>query len=83
MPGKDIGSVICTVNGPNSTEFSFVVVDSTEGSIPVRRGQFVALRENGGEVIGQVTEIFKTNRYFERAEAVKEFERSAPIKSIV
>ncbi|WXG43219.1 MAG: ATP-binding protein [Promethearchaeati archaeon SRVP18_Atabeyarchaeia-1] len=82
MQGKEIGSVVCTIDGPSSTEFSFVVTRSTEGDVPVRRGQLVELKGEEGEVIGSVTEILKTNRYFERAEAVKEFERSAPIRTI-
>jgi DNA helicase HerA-like ATPase len=81
MQEKEVGTVICTVNGPNSTEFSFVVTDLSQG-IPVRKGHFVKLEGEDGKIIGCVAEIFKTNRYFERAEAVREFERSAPIKSI-
>jgi hypothetical protein len=48
----------------------------------VRRGHFVELGAEDGRIVGVVTEIFKTNRYFERAEAVKEYERGAPLKSI-
>nr|MDO8133366.1 ATP-binding protein [Candidatus Njordarchaeum guaymaensis] len=81
MEEKEVGTVICTVNGPNSNEFSFVVTNLAQG-IPVRKGQFVKLEGEEGKIVGSVTEIFKTNRYFERAEAVREFERSAPIKSI-
>jgi DNA helicase HerA-like ATPase len=81
MQEKEIGTVICTINGPNSNEFSFVVTNLAQG-IPVRKGQFVKLEGEEGKIVGSVTEIFKTNRYFERAEAVREFERSAPIKSI-
>ncbi|WXG45855.1 MAG: ATP-binding protein [Candidatus Atabeyarchaeum deiterrae] len=81
MQKKEIGTVICTVNGPNSSEFSFVLAD-TGGGIPARKGHFVELNGEDGAIIGNVVEILKTNRYFERAEAVREFERSAPIKSI-
>lgn len=81
MQKREIGAVICTVEGPNSNEFSFVVTKATE-SIPVRKGHFVELQGEDGKLIAAVSEIFKTNRYFERAEAVKEFERNAPIKSI-
>jgi DNA helicase HerA-like ATPase len=81
MQRREIGSVICTPYGPNSTTFSFVVTNAAE-SIPVRRGHFVELENEEGETIGMVTEIMKTNRYFERAESVKEYERGAPLKSI-
>jgi hypothetical protein len=81
MQKKDIGTVICTINGPNSSEFSFVITKATE-SIPVRKGHFVELQGEEGTIIASVSEIFKTNRYFERAEAVREFERNAPIKTI-
>ncbi len=81
MQKREIGAVICTMNGPNSSEFSFVITNAAE-SIPVRKGHFVELQGEDGTVIGVVSEIFKTNRYFERAEAVKEFERGAPLKSI-
>jgi hypothetical protein len=81
MQKKEIGTVICTINGPNSSEFSFVITKATE-SIPVRKGHFVELQGEDGKIIAAVSEIFKTNRYFERAEAVKEFERNAPIKTI-
>nr|MDO8098326.1 ATP-binding protein [Candidatus Njordarchaeota archaeon] len=81
MQEKEIGTVICTINGPNSNEFSFVVKSLAQG-IPVRKGHFVKLEGEDGKIVGCVAEIFKTNRYFERAETVREFERSAPIKSI-
>jgi hypothetical protein len=82
MGTKEIGTVVCTSEGPNSNEFSFVVTRSTEGDVPVRRGQIVGLKGEEGEVVGSITEILKTNRYFERAESVREFERSASIRSI-
>jgi hypothetical protein len=82
MGSREIGTVVCTVDGPNSSEFSFVVTRSTDGEVPVRKGHIVALKGEDGEVIGSVAEIVKTNRYFERADSVKEFERSASISSI-
>jgi DNA helicase HerA-like ATPase len=81
MQRREIGSVICTPDGPNSSAFSFVVTNATE-SIPVRRGNFIELEGEEGKNVGMVTEIIKTNRYFERAESVKEYERGAPLKSI-
>lgn len=71
---KEIGTVICTSDGPSATQFSFVVT-SRKGEIPVRRGQFVELESEEGKVIAQVQDLMKTNRYFMRPESVKEYEK--------
>ncbi len=67
----EIGTVITSMNGPSPIELDFVV---TEGN--VHRGQFVELDYSEGTMVCMVTNVMKTNRYFERAEAVKEFEAS-------
>ncbi len=78
---KEIGSIIATGDGPSSSEFSFVV--TADGAIPVRRGQFVELETEEGKVVAFVTNVIKTNRYFMRAESVKEYERGGrPLASI-
>ncbi|MDI6819828.1 MAG: ATP-binding protein [Candidatus Hodarchaeaceae archaeon] len=69
----ELGSVICTGDGPSSSEFSFVV--TADGRIPARRGQFVELETEEGRVVAFITRIIKTNRYFMRPESVKEYER--------
>ncbi|MEM2907625.1 MAG: ATP-binding protein [Candidatus Hadarchaeales archaeon] len=69
----ELGSVICTGEGPSSSEFSFVV--TADGRIPVRRGQFIELETEEGKVIAFVARVIKTNRYFMRPESVKEYER--------
>jgi len=71
---QEIGTVISTLEGPSSNKFSFVIKE-TEG-IPVRKGQFVQLDTEEGVMIARVSEIIKTNRYFMRAESVREFERN-------
>ncbi len=71
---QEIGTVISTLEGPSSNEFWFVLNDSN--GIPVRKGQFVQLQADDGLLIARVSELIKTNRYFERAESVSEFERS-------
>ena len=70
---EPIGTVISTMDGPSSTKFSFVI--SQEG-LPVRKSQFIMLETEEGKMIARVTDIFKTNRYFQRAETVREYERS-------
>jgi len=71
---RDIGTVISTPDGPNSNEFWFVLNENK--GVPVRKGQFVQLNSDEGLLISRVLEIIKTNRYFERADSVSEFEKS-------
>ena len=66
----DIGTVISTLDSPNPSKLCFVV-DSSE---PVHRGQFVEMNYSEGTLIALVNNVVKTNRYFERADSVKEFE---------
>ncbi len=67
---KCIGTVVSTDRTPNSSEFCFVT-DS-----PVKKGQYVSVKNGEGVVIARISDIIRTNRYFERPESVKEFERS-------
>lgn len=73
MPEKndEIGTVVSSLNGPSPVELDFVV---TQGA--VHRGQFVEMDYSEGTLVCMVSNVMKTNRYFERAEAVKEFEAS-------
>lgn len=68
---ESIGTVISSLNGPSPSEVDFVVTKGT-----VHRGQFVELEYSEGTMVCMVTNVVKTNRYFERADAVKEFEAS-------
>ncbi|MDO8626980.1 MAG: DUF87 domain-containing protein, partial [Candidatus Diapherotrites archaeon] len=71
MPNeKDIGTVISSMEGPSPSEMDFVV---NKGQ--VHRGQFVELDYEEGTLIALVENVVKTNRYFERPESVKEFEK--------
>src|SRR3990170_7759728 len=74
---QEIGTVISTVEGPSSCEFSFVIKEG-EG-IPVRKGQFVQMETEEGILFGRVSEVIKTNRYFMRAESVREYERTGKL----
>jgi DNA helicase HerA-like ATPase len=64
------------------TQFSFV----TEGGpheILARRGEFVTVITDDGTVIARVQDLIKTNRYFQQAEAVREYQsRGEPLRSI-
>ncbi|MGC8816892.1 MAG: ATP-binding protein [Candidatus Hadarchaeum sp.] len=77
----EIGTVIVDEDSPSPCQFSFVVTSG--GGIPVRQGQFVAVVTEEGRAIAFVTSLVKTNRYFMRAESVREYERRGrPLNSI-
>lgn len=69
--GEEIGTVISSLESPNPGSVDFVV---NKGS--VHRGQFVEMDFSQGTIIALVNDVYKTNRYFERADSVKEFESS-------
>jgi DNA helicase HerA-like ATPase len=82
---KPIGTVIAARDSPTPSEFKLVITDTEiENSVPLRKGQFIAVESDDidGILIAIVTNIMKTNRYFESAEAVKEYERSGPLTTI-
>ena len=68
-----IGTVISTPDGPSVSGFSFVIND--DGPL-VKQGQFVTLKTPEGTMVARVADIFKSNRYFQRAESVREYEKS-------
>ncbi|MEM5878892.1 MAG: ATP-binding protein [Candidatus Aenigmatarchaeota archaeon] len=72
---KEIGTVISTMQDPSSSEFSFVINEGEE-KIPVKKNEYVQLKTEQGLLIARVAEIFRMNRYFMRAESVREYERS-------
>jgi len=83
-----LGVIITTEESPSTAEFSFVIKGGD-----VKKGQYVQTaalpgdlpgKKAGAEpsrIFGFVSEIFKANRYFERAESVAEFERTSGIGS--
>lgn len=78
----ELGTVVATVDGPSPSKFTFVVTENG-CRIPVRQGQFVEVETEEGRVIAFVTGLIKTNRYFMRAESVKEYERGGrPLTAI-
>jgi uncharacterized protein len=74
--GEPLGTVIAGEESPSTTEFSFVVKGQD-----ACKGQYVQLRHGSGTLFGFVSEVFKANRYFERAESVAEYERGRGIPS--
>ncbi|MCK5302591.1 MAG: hypothetical protein KAJ96_05560, partial [Candidatus Thorarchaeota archaeon] len=77
-----LGTVICTRDGPNILEFSFVT-EGASNEIVVRRGEFVSVVTENGTIIARVQNLVKTNRYYQHAEAVREYQsRGEPLRSI-
>lgn len=71
-----VGVVISTFEGPSPHELSFVV--KSPKPVPVRKDQFVSIDVEDGQLICRVLNIRKTNRYYARAESVKEYESKGP-----
>jgi hypothetical protein len=70
-----LGTVITTEEGPSVSGFSFVI--GAESG--VKRGQFVSVKTDEGTAIATVSNIMKTNRYFESAGSVREYNKSSDI----
>ncbi len=68
---ETLGTVVSTMEGPSPNSVDFVVDKET-----VHRGQYVEMEYSEGTMICLVQNVVKTNRYFERAESVKEFEKN-------
>ncbi len=67
-----VGTVISTASTPSTEKFHFVLTENGE----IKKGQFVAVRSEEGNIIARVADVIRVNPYFERAESVREFERS-------
>ncbi|MFW9925157.1 MAG: ATP-binding protein [Candidatus Thorarchaeota archaeon] len=77
-----LGTVVCTNEGPNVSEFSFVL-EGGANETSVRRGEFVTVETDFGTVVARVQDLIRTNRYFQHAEAVREYQsRGEPLRSI-
>ncbi len=75
---KEIGIVISNPDAPSTRRLSFVV---KKGEV-VRRGQFVQIETEEGLMVGRVSDVIKTNRYFSRPESVERYESSQSMKDI-
>ncbi|MFW9798894.1 MAG: ATP-binding protein [Candidatus Thorarchaeota archaeon] len=81
-PRARIGTVICEQDSPNVMSFSFVVEGNVHDVI-VCRGEFVSVETNSGTVIARVQNLIRVNRYYQHAEAVREYQsRGEPLRSI-
>jgi hypothetical protein len=69
----ELGTVVANPFGPSTQKFNFVLAKN--GS-RVRRGQFVQVHSEEGTLVAVVSELYKANRYFERAESISEYEKS-------
>ncbi|MHA1264999.1 MAG: ATP-binding protein [Candidatus Helarchaeota archaeon] len=79
---REIGTVIASKNGPTVNHFSFVVKEIKSHTVPIQKGQFIQLN-SAGTLVAMVENIIKTNRYFDHAEAVSEYERGGlPLTAI-
>ncbi len=79
MELTEIGTVVSSSEGPSPASFDFVVKDN---GAKVRQGQFVELNTDEGILVGRIEDIAKANRYFERAESVREYEKNREMGSI-
>jgi len=70
-----LGTIITTEEGPSISGFSFVIKNETG----VKRGQFIAVKTEEGTAIATVANIIKTNRYFESAGSVHEYNKASDI----
>ena len=69
--GDSIGVVISTMDSPSTTKIDFVCIDKK-----VHKGSYVQIEYSQGILIALVTDVIKTNRYFENNESIKEFENT-------
>ncbi|MFX1559110.1 MAG: ATP-binding protein [Promethearchaeota archaeon] len=77
-----LGTVVSTDLGPNVMEFSFVL-EGGPREIVARRGEFISVVTDAGTVIARVQDLIRTNRYYQHAEAVREYQsRGEPLRSI-
>ncbi|MBU1197955.1 ATP-binding protein [Candidatus Micrarchaeota archaeon] len=69
---QEYGTVIATQETPTTTRFSFVISDPSI----VRKGRYVQLKGEDGLLVGFVRDIVRSNRYFEHAESISEYEKN-------
>ena len=68
MMKKEIG-VVVSEEAPSTSLVKFVVL----GDEPIHQGQYVEISHPSGTLIALVTDVERSNRYFEHVEAVKEY----------
>ncbi len=75
MKKEVLGTVIVDMDTPNPSSFSFVLTTVNELT-KVKKGTYVVIPTEDGEIVSTVHEIYKTNRYFSSPSAVKAYETS-------
>jgi len=76
MSKVSIGTIIVDEdNTPNPSEFNFVLT-KTEDEFRLQKGMYVVVPTEEGQVIGSISELYKTNRYFSSPSAVRAYETS-------
>ncbi|MGC8899777.1 MAG: helicase HerA domain-containing protein [Candidatus Micrarchaeia archaeon] len=70
-----LGTVIANAENPNTSEFAFVF----DKNAKVKKGQYVQAESEDGLVFGYIADVYRGNRYFERAESVSEYEMESKI----
>ncbi|MHA1400205.1 MAG: ATP-binding protein [Candidatus Heimdallarchaeaceae archaeon] len=72
---KNIGTIIVSEKSPNPSEFHFVMTRD-EDDFRLKKGMYVVIPSEEGNIIALVQEVYKTNRYFSSPSAVKAYETS-------
>jgi hypothetical protein len=76
MSEVKLGTVITTQDGPSVNKFSFIIENQTQD---INRGEFVSIETPEGTTIATISNIYKTNKYFESAGAVKEYNKASDL----
>ncbi len=79
----EVGTVITESHSPTPEEFQFVV--TTHESDLVGKGQFVQVdMGEKGLLVARIITLHKTNRYFSRADSVRQYERGGhPVDTLL
>lgn len=73
-----IGTIVSTEESPSTSEFAFVITNSRSN---VKKGLYVQTKNENGIIFGMIREIYRSNRYFERAETISSYENQGSIKT--
>ncbi len=67
----ELGRIVSIGSTPSTEKFFFVVRDNVD----VKKGMYVSVRTEQGELIARINDIIRYNPYFERPDTVREIER--------
>lgn len=77
MGNRIVGTVISTDGTPSTSRMFFVVNKDAN----IRKGQYVQVSVRIHTIFGYISEIIRSNRYFERADAVSDYEETSGMSS--